>query len=85
MKEAAMTGRAAQRERELAFRSFAGIEVRLLWSQESGELRVTAFDSSTGESLELPARPEQALDVFNHPFAYAARAATSRSEPALAA
>jgi hypothetical protein len=82
MKEAAMTGRAAQRERELAFRSFAGIEVRLLWSQESGELRVTAFDSSTGESLELPARPEQALDVFNHPFAYAA---TSRSEPALAA
>jgi hypothetical protein len=71
MKEAAMTGTAAQRERELAFRSFAGIEVRVLWSRESDELRVTAFDSNTGEWLELPARPEQALDVFNHPFAYA--------------
>lgn len=66
-----MTGTAAQTERELAFRSFAGIEVRLLWSRESDELRVTAFDSSTGEWLELPAQPEQALDVFNHPFAYA--------------
>jgi hypothetical protein len=71
MKEAVMTGTAAQRERELAFRSFAAIEVRLLWSRESDELRVTAFDSSTGELLELSARPEQALDVFNHPFAYA--------------
>jgi hypothetical protein len=71
MKEAVMTGRETQTERDLAFRSFAGIEVRLLWRRESDELRVTAFDSSTGEWLELPARPEQALDVFNHPFAYA--------------
>lgn len=80
-----MTGKTKQTERELAFRFGGGVEVRLLWNRQTGGLRVTAFDSSTGEWLELPARPEQALEVFNHPFAYAARGTTSRSEPALAA
>jgi hypothetical protein len=80
-----MTARTSQTDRELAFRSGAGIDVTLLWNERSGELTVTAFDSSTGELLELPARRELALDVFNHPFAYAALQTGPRSEPALAA
>jgi hypothetical protein len=79
-KEEAMRAGTNREERELAHRSSAGIEVTLLWNEQSGELTVTAFDSSTGELFALPARREQALDVFNHPFAYAARerrAATS--------
>jgi len=74
-----MTATIHERERELDFRFSAGIEVRLLWNQLSQKLRVTAFDTTTGEELEIPAPPERALDVFHHPFAYA-----SRTEAALA-
>ena len=63
--------------RELAYRSSAGIDVALRWDAESDELTVTAFDSSTSELLELPAAREHALDVFNHPYAYAARGLVS--------
>jgi hypothetical protein len=69
-----MTG-TNQTTRELAYRSSAGIDVTLLWNERTDELLVTAFDSSTGQLLELPAARERALDVFHHPFAYAARAA----------
>jgi len=80
-----MTPTRHQIRRELAHRSSAGIDVTLLWNEASGELTVTAFDSSTGELLELPARRDRALDVFNHPFAYAADRAGSAHKPALAA
>jgi hypothetical protein len=73
-KEAEMPG-TNQTTRELAYRSSAGIDVTLLWNERTDELLVTAFDSSTGQLLELPAARERALDVFHHPFAYAARAA----------
>ena len=79
-----MTATNNQTTRELAFRSGGGIDVTLLWNAETGGLTVTAFDSGTGELLELPAEREHALDVFNHPFAYAARGVASSSEPALA-
>lgn len=62
-----------QTTRELAVRSSAGIDVTLLWDARTDELTVTVFDSSTDELFELPAERERALDVFNHPFAYAAR------------
>jgi len=68
-----MTVMEMEKTRELAYRSSAGIEVTLLWNAESDKLTVTAFDSSTSELLELPAEREHALDVFNHPFAYAAQ------------
>ena len=61
--------------RELAHRSSGGIDVTLLWNDETDELVVTAFDWSNGELLELPAARERALDVFHHPYAYAALAA----------
>jgi hypothetical protein len=70
-----MTPRTAQADRELAHRSNAGIDVTLLWNEQTDELLVTAFDSTTGELLELPTARERALDVFHHPYAYAAQAA----------
>jgi hypothetical protein len=56
---------------ELACRARDGLKVVLLWRQADNRLTVTVADSRTGVSFELPARPENALDVFYHPFAYA--------------
>jgi hypothetical protein len=78
-KEAVMTVMEMEKTRELAYRSSAGIDVTLLWNADTDELTVTAFDSSTSELLELSAEREDALDVFNHPFAYAAHGLVSCS------
>jgi hypothetical protein len=58
--------------RELAERENDGIAVRLLWDAETNRLTVAVCDSRTGEAFELEAAAEQALDVFEHPYAYAA-------------
>jgi hypothetical protein len=57
---------------ELDHRSADGIEVSLLWSRLTNRLMVAVADSRSGESFELDAPAENALDVFRHPFAYAA-------------
>jgi hypothetical protein len=57
---------------ELHHRSADGIEVSLLWSRLTNSLTVAVEDSRSGVSFELPAPAEKALDVFEHPFAYAA-------------
>jgi hypothetical protein len=57
---------------ELHPRSADGIEVSLLWSRLTNALTVAVEDSRSGVSFELPAPAEKALDVFEHPFAYAA-------------
>jgi hypothetical protein len=57
---------------ELHHRSADGLEVSLLWSPWTNALTVTVEDSRSGEIFELPAPAEKALDVFEHPFAYAA-------------
>jgi hypothetical protein len=57
---------------ELAHRRSDGIDVSLLWSKATAELTVAVCDARTGNAYELPANPENALDVFNHPYAYAA-------------
>jgi hypothetical protein len=57
---------------ELNHRSADGIEVFLLWSRRTNTLTVAVEDSRSGVSFELPAPAEKALDVFEHPFAYAA-------------
>jgi hypothetical protein len=56
---------------ELDHRSADGIEVSLLWSRLTNQLMVAVADSRSGESFEVPAPAEKALDVFRHPFAYA--------------
>jgi hypothetical protein len=57
---------------ELHHRSADGLEVSLLWSRRTNALTVAVEDSRSGVSFELPAPAERALDVFEHPFAYAA-------------
>jgi hypothetical protein len=57
---------------ELASRASNGIEVTLLWNPGSDELRVCVTDAHMHVYFELPAERDNALDVFNHPYAYAA-------------
>ncbi len=59
--------------RELDCRVSGGLQVRLLWRQADGRLWVAVLDASTGESFHLEVRyGERPLDVFRHPYAYAA-------------
>jgi len=57
---------------ELAHRRSGGIEVALFWDRATNELTVTVVDEAGGDAFELPAAPDQALDVFHHPYAHAA-------------
>jgi hypothetical protein len=59
--------------RELDSRVSDGIHVRLLWHACDGQVSVTVDDAKTGAAFEILV-PEgaRALDVFHHPYAYAA-------------
>jgi hypothetical protein len=57
---------------ELDYRENDGISVSLLWNRVTNELAVHVLDSSSSEEFELSCAPDEALDVFHHPFAYAA-------------
>jgi hypothetical protein len=70
-KESTMTATTSQSRRELAHRASNGIDVHLLWNQADNTLAVTVSDDA-GESFELRVGSHEALDVFNHPYAYAA-------------
>jgi hypothetical protein len=63
------------RSKELARRQNDGVVVSLLWHRANDKLTVVVDDTRTGEHLRLPARRENALEVFYHPFAYAEKAA----------
>jgi hypothetical protein len=59
--------------RELDSRTNDRIEVRLLWRQRDDRVIVAVADGKTGERFTVDVREdENALDVFHHPFAYAA-------------
>ncbi|HEY2161010.1 MAG TPA: hypothetical protein VGH24_06860 [Solirubrobacteraceae bacterium] len=58
--------------RELDRRSSEGIEVRLLWSAETDRVWIDVCDNHAGSSLKFDVDPDQALEAFRHPFAYAA-------------
>jgi hypothetical protein len=57
--------------RELDARSGDGLEVELLWSPASDALVVRVLDAKSGDRFELDVGPDEALDAFRHPFAYA--------------
>lgn len=67
-----MAGNETNPYRELAYRANDGIEVVLLWQQNIEQLTVAVSDQRSGAYFELAAAPDQALDVFNHPYAHAA-------------
>jgi hypothetical protein len=65
--------------RELDHRKVDGIDVRLLWNQSADRAVVAVFDAKSGEAFEVPVRDgDRALDVFHHPFAYAAHRRVER-------
>jgi hypothetical protein len=68
-----MTSIETQEERELARREGDGSAVSLRWNPETGDVFVLVEDIGLGESFVVRAEPEQALQVFHHPYAYAPR------------
>jgi hypothetical protein len=63
----------SDRVRELDRRSNDHIDVRLLWREHDDRVLVAVADDKTGERFTVEvADGERALDVFHHPFAYAA-------------
>jgi hypothetical protein len=58
--------------RELAQRQTGTLEVILLWHPDSDKLCVRVHDESGGDHFQLEVRPAEAMDVFHHPYAYAA-------------
>jgi len=68
--------------RELDSRFSDGIHVRLLWHPGDGHVSVAVYASKTGEIFELPVdQADRALDVYRHPYAYAARRRRAEVEP----
>lgn len=74
--EAAGTGlfaEAGSYHAELAFREQNGVAVSLHWIRGTNVVFVSVVDQRNGEAFELVLEPdERALDVFHHPYAYAA-------------
>jgi hypothetical protein len=58
--------------RELAHRVTDGVEIVLFWDEGTNELTVCVSDDRSGAYFELAAEPHEALDVFYHPYSYAA-------------
>ncbi len=59
--------------RELAHRATDGVEVALLWYPSNDVVSVQVFDAKADEAFELVLGDgDRPLDVFHHPYAYAA-------------
>jgi len=45
--------------------------MRLFWLQGTSELWVEVYEPEFDLTIVIPAKPESALETFNHPYAYA--------------
>lgn len=69
--------------RELHSRVNGGISVQLLWCEHDDRLWVSVTDSKQGDRFSIDVRDRStALDVFHHPFGYAARYGVDTSQAA---
>jgi hypothetical protein len=58
---------------ELSSRSAHGLDVALLWRRCDNKAMVVVVDHEAGDAFQLDVREkDNALDVFHHPYAYAA-------------
>jgi hypothetical protein len=72
--------------RELDHRVSDGIDVRMLWRRHDDRVLVAVSDRRTGEAFSIEvADGERAVDVFQHPFAYAACRPARATPAAIAA
>ena len=68
-----LTQNQTQMMRELDTRTSDGVQVALLWCEREDRLAVSVNDTRTGAAFLLEVRDgEKPLDVFHHPFAFAA-------------
>ena len=59
--------------KELAGRHAGTTDVALLWSKRTHRAAVAVLDEGTGDYFELEiGAADDPLDLFNHPYAYAA-------------
>jgi hypothetical protein len=82
-KERTMTGKPTSDDvpRELDHRTSDGLEVSLLWRRRDDCVTIRVLDSRTGDAFELAAGDDGPLDVFYHPYAYAAHRGIEYSLP----
>jgi hypothetical protein len=59
---------------DLATRRSGSIAVALVWDRNEEVLRVIAYDGLTGEEIVVPVSGDEAVEVYEHPFAYSSRA-----------
>jgi hypothetical protein len=57
--------------RELDHRSSDDIEVKLLWSSRTNRVFVSVLERRSEALFEFEVAPAQALEAFQHPYAYA--------------
>ena len=69
-------------ERELDHRNGDGIDVTLLWDDDADAVLVAVESEHTGDVLRIAVERADALDAFNHPFAYARRGSRERDRAA---
>jgi len=60
---------------DLADRHTHDLDVVLMWSRVCGRVWVTVTHRRSGRTARIDASPRNALDVFEHPFAYERAAA----------
>jgi hypothetical protein len=60
--------------RELDHRSSDDIEVKLLWSARTNRVFVSVLERRSEALFEFEVAPAQALEAFQHPYAYAQHA-----------
>ena len=58
--------------RELAQRLTGAVEIALFWLAGTDCLWVSVRDASGGADFRLDVDPAEAMEVFHHPYAYAA-------------
>ena len=68
--------------RELAQRLSGTVEVLLLWHPAIEQVELSVCDLATGTGFHLDIAPDNALDAFHHPYAYAA-SSEARAEPTI--
>jgi hypothetical protein len=68
---------------ELSSRSANGVDVALLWRRRDNRATVVVVDHRTGEEFVLDVHDnDNALDIFHHPYAYAAHRQIDHRSPA---
>jgi hypothetical protein len=67
------------RRTELAHRTSDGLHVYLFWNEPKRRVTVGVHDARADDRFEFEVDGRQALDAFNHPYAYAARTTLSRA------